>query len=215
MASVADQVWAAVCEERESAVERMASLAGGDTSAWPKGPLDTGPTPDTPSRESAYRFLDALGKWLVSGSADGLAQWAGRDGPEGALSFLVGARDAVLEAAERVGAAEWALEALDSVTGILSARLDEVVAREREGIRVMVEQLEAAHDLASPLNVVTLHGEVALVKLEGGSVDAAVDSLREVMLAAERLIDTRRALAERTPDWCHNLHRISKALGGA
>jgi len=215
MATVAEQVWAAVCAERSGIVERMVRLASADMSAWPRGPLDLGPVPRAPGPDSAERFVDALGQWLAGGPVDAIAEWARADGPEGALAFVAAAREAVLSAAEGVGAAQWASERLDAVTSLVSGRLDELAAREREGLRVMVEQLEGAHGLASPLNVVSLHTEVALMKLEAGSPDQAAGSLREVLIATDRLIDARRALAERTPEWCHSLHRSTRALGSA
>jgi hypothetical protein len=100
---------------------------------------------------------------------------------------------------------------LDHLIGILSRRLDSMLARERDAVRELVRHLEASHSLASPLGVMTLQAELAQMRIEAGQTEAAEQHLAQILAAAERVVDQRQGLGAGTPSWCTELRRAVKA----
>lgn len=219
MASTAQTVFEHVRARRAETIERMMGAATAH-GAWPPGPLDLGPCAPAPTVESAESFLTAVEAWVLDEDHGPIAAWLSWPRPAGLLGFTAVVREVVLAAADEVGGeidgictAAHVGARLEALLGMLSARLDAVLAREEGGIRALAWQLEGAHSLASPLNVITLQAGLTRMKLELGVTDGALASLEELTRAIDRLIDERRRLSERTATWCHRLRRAMKDTG--
>lgn len=219
MASKAWEVFARARAQGSACIERMVAAASSGA-AWPAGPLDIGPKPPAPTAESAEAFLDAVERWVLGGDSESIVAWFSWPWPAGVLSFCASVRQILREAAEEVGGevdgtptAAHIDARLDVLTSLLSARLDQVLAREQAAVRALTWQLEGAHSLASPLNVITLQAGLMRMRLDLGATEGLIESLDELTRAGDRLIDERRKLSERTEAWCHQLRRAMKDRG--
>jgi len=219
MASMAWEVFARARARRSASIKRMVAAASAGA-AWPAGPLDIGPEPPAPTAESAEAFLDAVERWVLEGDSEPSVAWFSWPWPAGVLSFCASVRQILREATEEVGGevdgtptAAHIDARLDALTGLLSARLDQVLAREQAAVRALAWQLEGAHSLASPLNVITLQAGLMRMRLDLGATEGLAESLDELTRAGDRLIDERRRLSERTEAWCHRLRRAMKDRG--
>ena len=115
---------------------------------------------------------------MLEGDSEPSVAWFSWPWPAGVLSFCASVRQILREAAEEVGGevdgtptAAHIDARLDALTGLLSARLDQVLAREQAAVRALAWQLEGAHSLASPLNVITLQAGLMRMRLDLGATE--------------------------------------------
>lgn len=193
--------------------ESIARMVRSATSAqsWPRGPLDAGPLPKEPTPESASAFLSAVEAWVLRGDYGPMASWFSWPWPSGLLAFWRVARAIAIDAA--AGAVDYMTDRLDALESMISARLDQVLAREEQATREMARQLEGVHTLASPLNTMTLQAGMAKMRVEMGATEGVWESLEELERAADRLINERRKLSEGVESWCHQLRRALRDMG--